>query len=96
MNSFILTFKTSHDAMKEEVSLLQQGFALKMIPTPRGISSECGFSIKVESEDLNITEQLTIEVNSIERIYLLYLNKRKKNYEEIYRRQNTTLPPASH
>ena len=86
MNSFILTFKTSHDAMKEEVLLRSLGYTIKMIPTPRGISSECGFSIKIESEDLDITAKLTSRETSIERIFLLYMNKRSKQYEEIYRR----------
>jgi len=72
--------------MKEEESLLAEGFSLKMIPTPRGISSECGFSIKINSGDLNITEHLTKRDNSIESIYLIYLKNRRKEYEEIYRR----------
>jgi len=86
LNSFILTFNTSHDAMREEESLLAEGYKLKMIPTPRGISSECGFSIKIDSPELNITEILTNRDNSIERIYLTYLKNRRKEYEEIYRR----------
>ena len=86
LNSFILTFKTSHDAMKEEDSLLSEGFFLKMIPTPRGISSECGFSIKIDTDDIKITGKLTDRENFIEKIYLMYLKKRSKMYEEIYRR----------
>ena len=81
-----MTFKTSHDAMKEEEQLRKEDFFIKMIPTPRGISSECGFSIKIESDDLDITEKLTKKENSIERIYLMYLKNRSKKYEEIYRR----------
>lgn len=94
MNSYILTFQTTHDAMKEEEDLLNDNFSLKMIPTPRGISSECGFSIKIESSELNITERLTERDNSIEKIYLMYLIQRSKQYEEIYRRTRSSLPPA--
>jgi len=86
LNSYILTFRTGHDAMAEEENLLSEGFSIKMIPTPRGISSECGFSIKVQSDDLNITDKLTDRNNTIEKIYLLYKRQRSKHYEEIYRR----------
>lgn len=86
MNSYILTFKNTHAAMEEEKNLLNHGETIKMIPTPRGISSECGFSIRVQSNDINITEKLTIRKNAIERIYLLYQKQRRKHYEEIYRR----------
>ena len=94
MNSFILTFQTSHQALEEEEKLQESDFIIKMIPTPRGISSDCGFSIRVDSNELSITEQLTKNDNSIERIYLIYERQRSKNYEEIYRRKNTPLPPT--
>ena len=63
--------------MKEEESLKKRGFLIKMIPTPRGISSECGFSIRVETDNENITRQLTEEVNSIEIIYLIFGKNRR-------------------
>ncbi len=86
MNSFILTFINSHEAMKEEDSLKKRGLTLKMIPTPREISSECGFSIKIDSDNDDITRQLTEKENSIEKIYLIFRKNRSKQYEEIYRR----------
>lgn len=72
--------------MKEEEDLQDLNISLKIIPTPRGISSECGFSIKIESDDVTITEKLTQRDNSIEKIFLLYEKQRSKHYEEIYRR----------
>lgn len=92
MNSFILTFRNTHEAMDEERRLKEEGFVMKMIPTPRGISSECGFSIRVDSEGDSITEVLTARKNSIDRIYLQHFVERNKKYEEIYRRQRTGLP----
>lgn len=86
MNSYILTFETSHDAMKEEDSLKNTDLSVKMIPTPRGISSECGFSLKIDSDNIEITEILTQRDNVINKIYLLYLKNRSKQYEKIYRR----------
>ncbi len=86
MDSYILTFRSTHDAMKEEDDLQGLEFSVKMIPTPRGISSECGFSIKIVCDDITITETLTQRDNSIEKIFLLYEKQRSKHYEEIYRR----------
>lgn len=72
--------------MSEETRLADLGMVIKMIPTPRGISSECGFSIRLESDDLAITQKLTEKNHCIERIYLQYMKERSKAYEEIYRR----------
>lgn len=96
MNEFILTFRNTHEAMEEEERLISSGYKLKMIPTPRGISSECGFSIKLSSEDPSITSGLTEKDNKIMRIYLLYWKNRRKCYEEIYRRTDSALPSAGH
>lgn len=86
MDSYILTFISTHDAMKEEEELQELDVSVKMIPTPRGISSECGFSIKIQCDDVTITEKLTNRDNSIDKIYLLYRQQRSNQYEEIYRR----------
>jgi hypothetical protein len=72
--------------MNEDDSLREEGFSFKMIPTPRGISSGCGFSIKIDSDNIQISDNLTKRENSIERIYLLYIKQGSKYYEEIYRR----------
>ena len=44
-NTFLLTFATVHKAMHCENLLKSAEYRLKMIPTPREISSECGFSL---------------------------------------------------
>ncbi len=86
MNKFVLTFADTQSAMKEEETLKKKGYFIKTIPTPRAISSECGFSLKLESEADNITEKLTENTNLIDKIYLIYTTERSKQYEEIYRR----------
>jgi len=94
LNSFVLTFQSTHDAMKEEERLSEGGISMKLIPTPREISSECGFSIKVKSVDLSIAEKLTEGPNSIDKIYLQYTTGGNRKYEEIYKRGGTGLPTA--
>ena len=94
MNSYVLTFKSTHDAMEEEERLSEGGVSMKLIPTPRAISSECGFSIKVKSDDLSIAEKLTEGPNCIDKIYLQYTTGGSRKYEEIYKRDGTGLSSA--
>ncbi|MBN2657611.1 MAG: DUF3343 domain-containing protein [Spirochaetales bacterium] len=96
MNSFVLTFKNTHDAMEEEERLDEGGYNMKLIPTPREISSECGFSIRVKSENPAVTEELTGGPNTIERIYLQYNSGGSRKYEEIYKRDGSGLSSAGH
>lgn len=42
----VVTFASTHDAMAAERSLLEQGVAGRIIPTPVAISSECGLAWK--------------------------------------------------
>ncbi len=55
VSTFLLTFATVHKAMQCESILKSGGYKLKMIPTPRVISSECGFSLLlyIKREELN-------------------------------------------
>lgn len=44
----VLTFESVHDVMKTEKLLKKSNISVKMIPTPRDLSSDCGTSILVE------------------------------------------------
>lgn len=44
----VVLFHTTSMAMKAEKILCQAGLAVKMIPTPRQYSSDCGFALRFD------------------------------------------------
>jgi hypothetical protein len=49
MNNYgVVLFHTTSSAMRAEKTLLQRGLAIKMIPTPRQFSSDCGIALRFE------------------------------------------------
>jgi hypothetical protein len=48
--SVVLFHSTAH-AIRAEKVLQQAGVAIKMIPTPRQISSDCGMALRFEQAD---------------------------------------------
>ncbi|WP_366923508.1 DUF3343 domain-containing protein [Metallumcola ferriviriculae] len=47
----VITFDTTHDAVKSEVILKEQQARFLLIPTPRSISASCGMAVKFLWED---------------------------------------------
>ena len=46
MNTFgVVLFHTSSSALRAEKTLRRAGLAIKMIPTPRELSSDCGLAL---------------------------------------------------
>jgi N-acyl-L-homoserine lactone synthetase len=48
--SVVLFYSTAH-AIRAEKVLQRAGFAIKMIPTPRQISSDCGVALRFDPTD---------------------------------------------
>jgi hypothetical protein len=49
MNPFsVVLFHTTSAAMRAEKTLLQHGLTIKMIPTPRQFSSDCGIALRFD------------------------------------------------
>ncbi|MBI4722208.1 MAG: DUF3343 domain-containing protein [Candidatus Stahlbacteria bacterium] len=48
---YVLTFASTHFAMKGARLLKRDGFDVLVIPIPRKISSECGIAVEVGCED---------------------------------------------
>jgi hypothetical protein len=46
-----VTFHTTHAALRAERAFLDKGYAIELIPVPRGISSDCGFCVKAALPD---------------------------------------------
>ena len=70
MNEYgVVLFYTSSSAMKAEKVLRQNGLAVKLIPTPRELSSDCGVALRFncgDIEDINLfLAQFRIEFQSV-------------------------------
>lgn len=54
MKHYIITFGSTHSAMKAEKLLNNRGIKHEIIPTPKDISSDCGISVRVDAESTDI------------------------------------------
>lgn len=55
---YVITFASVHFVMKAERVLKEDGIEVRLIPTPRKISSDCGIAIEVKKEDLDKIREL--------------------------------------
>lgn len=44
----VILFHTTSSAMRAEKLLVKEGFAVKLIPTPRELSSDCGVALRFD------------------------------------------------
>ncbi len=68
----VVLFHTNSAALRAEKTLLQHGLAIKMIPTPREFSSDCGVSLRFEwGEEARVRQLLEsarVEIGSLHRM----------------------------
>ena len=48
----IVTFPTTHAALRAEKEAVRAGLAVRMVPVPRGISSDCNMGMEAPLEDM--------------------------------------------
>lgn len=73
----VFTFPSTYHALKAEKVLKDLGYDLRLVPTPRQLSANCGEVIKVHpSQKLEIKEHLLSADVKIEEIHLV--QERKK------------------
>jgi hypothetical protein len=59
MNHYsVVLFHTTSSAMRAEKTLLRSGLEIKMIPTPRQFSSDCGIALRFEARSVESVRQL--------------------------------------
>ena len=69
---YIITFASVHFVMKAEKMLKEKAIKVRLVPTPRKISSDCGMAIEVNSTDINIIKELLKDgENRVESIHEL-------------------------
>ncbi len=65
----VVLFDTNTSAMQAEAVLTKAGLAVKMIPTPRDLSSDCGLSLRFDWEQheqvQTLLEQGHVEIAGI-------------------------------
>jgi hypothetical protein len=54
----VVLFESTSAALKAEKAAVKAGFKIKLIPVPRHLSSDCGFCLRFEWEDLGRIEDL--------------------------------------
>lgn len=57
----ILTFQSTHHAMRAEKVLTKEEIKIKTIPTPRDITLSCGLAIRFEVEEIEKIKELKNE-----------------------------------
>lgn len=70
---YILTFSSVYFVTKAEKILKSPKFSIRLIPTPRNISSDCGMAIEVFTDNVNKVKKL-LEENKCDMIGI-YDNK---------------------
>ncbi len=61
MNYGVVLFHTNSAALRAEKVLQRAGLAVKLIPTPREFSSDCGIALRFEWQDAARVQQLLDE-----------------------------------
>ncbi|MFC2008419.1 DUF3343 domain-containing protein [Chloroflexota bacterium] len=49
----VVLFHTTSSVMRAEKLLVRQGYLIKLIPTPREFSSDCGIALRFDWADYN-------------------------------------------
>lgn len=61
----VILFHTNSAAIKAEKTLKEAGLDVKLIPTPRELSSDCGVALKFDSQKIDIVKDI-IRISKIE------------------------------
>ncbi len=61
MNQGVVLFHTTSSALRAEKILQKAGLTVKLVPTPRELSSDCGVALRFELSDrAEIEQRLTV------------------------------------
>ena len=65
----VALFNSTSGALRAEKLLNKRGIAIKLIPVPRQLSSDCGVCLRFERSDegraMNILEQAALEIQGV-------------------------------
>ncbi|PKK89152.1 MAG: hypothetical protein CVV64_15715 [Candidatus Wallbacteria bacterium HGW-Wallbacteria-1] len=84
IGDIVITFSSTHRAIRGEKKLIASGLKPSIIATPRQISSECGFSILHKSMDLEILKEILSSADfKWDVLYRTELHQGERVYEKI-------------
>lgn len=82
MSYLVITFESTHQAIKAEKTL--EGFEIEIIPTPRQLSANCGISIRGEMKDFSlIKEALGDSFNQMNQSYEVINNDGELTFKKL-------------
>lgn len=64
-NMYIVSFNSTHHAIKSEKLIIEDGLKATTLPTPREVTASCGISIRFEKDDMDKIKTILAE-NKIE------------------------------
>ncbi|MBC7261790.1 MAG: DUF3343 domain-containing protein [Chloroflexi bacterium] len=68
----VVLFHSTQGAIKAERVLMRAGFAVKLIPTPRQLSSDCGTALRCAWKDADavcaVLREAKVEYDSVHRV----------------------------
>lgn len=73
-NFYVVSFNSTHHAIRTEKLLMAEGIKITTLPTPREIAASCGLSIRFELADLDKINSI-MEENSLERRGIFHISK---------------------
>lgn len=79
----VITFRSTHHAIKTEKELKKEGINIKVIPTPREITSSCGLSIRFNDEDKDKVLSIINDMITDEGMFLKGIYKIKRTKEKV-------------
>ncbi len=79
----IVTFDSTHHALKAESLLQNAGFKLDILPTPRELSASCGLSLSLKRAELQPALELLADRGvQLRTSYLVTTNEGKRQFSE--------------
>lgn len=80
----VVTFESTHHAIRGEKYFKEIGLVIKTIPTPREITASCGLSIRFDINDIDKVKEIIAERElAIEGIYEITKENFKKTAKKI-------------
>ncbi len=68
----VILFFTTSSAIQSEKMLLKESFAVKLIPVPRELSSDCGIALRFDWDDMErvtlVLVEAKVETDSVHRL----------------------------
>lgn len=81
-NMYIVSFNSTHHAIRSEKILKENDMAIAVLPTPREISASCGLSIKFSEDDLDEIKELLVK-NEIDYKGIYHIEKKEDGTKDV-------------